>query len=277
MIPLYLRLRAQTLRGCEQVEEAQILKSKLLTCPHGFSTRLGGVSRGIFDSLNLGATRGDELENVRENWRRFGAAAGIDTARFVHGRQVHGVYVRVAGREDAHPIGEPAPWGEADGYVTSVKGLPLAVFTADCTPLLLQDPAAGVIGAVHCGWRSPVADIEKNAVDAMVSLGAAPGRIRAAIGPGIRRCCFQTGPEVPAAVEKLLGGDTEGLYDPDDTEEGRFRVDLPGAVHRRLRQLGLLEENIDELGVCTMCHPDRFWSHRSMGAARGSQANLIML
>ena len=256
---------------------AEILQSKLITCPHGFSTRRGGVSGGIFDSLNLGANRGDELENVRENWRRFGAAAGIDTARFVHGRQSHGVTVRIARREDAHSIGEPAPWDEADGYVTAEKDLPLAVFTADCTPLLMQDPAAGVIAAVHCGWRSTVADIEKNAVEAMVSLGADPGRIRAAIGPGIRRCCFQTGPEVPGAVERLLGGDTAGLYSPDETAPGKFRVDLPGAVHRRLLQLGLLEENIDELGVCTMCHPDRFWSHRSMGADRGSQANLIML
>ncbi len=256
---------------------AEILQSKLITCLHGFSTRRGGVSQGIFDSLNLSATRGDTLSNVQENWRRFGAAAGIDTARFVHGRQVHGTTVRIACREDAHPIGEPAPWDEADGYVTSEKGLPLAVFTADCTPLLMQDPEAGVIAAVHCGWRSTVADIEKNAVAAMVSLGADSGRIRAAIGPGIRRCCFQTGPEVPEAVEKLLGGDTAGLYGPDEAAPGKFRLDLPGAVHRRLLQLGLLEENIDELGVCTMCHPDRFWSHRSMGADRGSQANLIML
>ena len=256
---------------------AEILCSRLLTCPHGFSTRLGGVSEGIFESLNLSATRGDELANVQENWRRFGAAADIDTARFVHGRQSHGVTVRIAHRRDAHPIGEPAPWDEADGYVTNEKGLPLAVFTADCTPLLMQDPVAGIIAAVHCGWRSAVADIEKNAVEAMISLGARPGDIRAAIGPGIRRCCFQTGPEVPQAVERLLGGETAGLYGPDEGEKGKFRVDLPGAVHRRLLQLGLQEENIDELGVCTMCHPDRFWSHRSMGAARGSQANLIML
>ena len=256
---------------------AEILQSRLITCPHGFSTRRGGVSGGIFESLNLSATRGDTLSNVQENWRRFGAAAGIDTACFVHGRQVHGATVRIARREDAHSIGEPAPWDGADGYVTAEKGLPLAVFTADCTPLLMLDPAAGVIAAVHCGWRSTVADIEKNAVEAMVSLGADPRHIRAAIGPGIRRCCFQTGPEVPQAIETLLNGDTAGLYGPDEKEAGKYRVDLPGAVHRRLLQMGLLEENIDELGVCTMCHPDRFWSHRSMGADRGSQANLIML
>ena len=217
------------------------------------------------------------MENVRENWRRFGAATGIDTARFVHGRQVHGALVRVARREDAHPIDEPAGWEGADGYVTAEPDLPLAVFTADCTPLLMLDPRAGVIAAVHCGWRSTAADIEKNAVEAMAGLGARPQDIRAAIGPGIRRCCFQTGPEVPAALDALLGGDGEGLWEPDPDAPGKYRTDLPGAVKRRLTQLGLAEENIDELGICTMCRPDRFWSHRSMGAARGSQANIIAL
>ena len=254
-----------------------VIKSKLLTCRHGFSTRLGGVSGGDFATLNLSGTRGDRMENVRENWRRFGLAVGVDAGRTVHGRQVHGAAVRIAGREDAHSIDEPAPWGEADGYVTAVPDLPLVVFTADCAPLLMEDPRAGVVAAVHCGWRSTVAAIEKNAVDAMVSLGARRQDIRAAIGPGIRRCCFQTGPEVPAAIDELLGGDSAGLYAPDESEAGKFRTDLPGAVKRRLMQLGLAEENIDELGICTMCHPDRFWSHRSMGAARGSQANMIAL
>ena len=259
------------------MENVKILRSELITCRHGFSTRLGGVSEGIFDSLNLGANRGDSAENVLENWRRFGAAVGADMDRFVHGRQVHGAQVRIATRADAHSISEPASWEGMDGYVTAEPDVPLAVFTADCTPLLMQDPDAGVIAAVHCGWRSTVADIEKNAVAAMRSLGARPENIRAAIGPGIRRCCFQTGPEVPAAIDALLGGDSAGLYGPDEDAPGKFRVDLPGTVRRRLMQLGLKKKNIDELGVCTMCHPDRFWSHRAMGAARGSQANLIVL
>lgn len=259
------------------MEKIEVIKSKLLTCPHGFSTRLGGVSEGIFASLNLGANRGDAIENVLENWRRFGQAVGIDTARFVHGRQSHGVTVRIASRQDAHSIAEPTPWDEADGYVTAEPGVPLVVFTADCTPLLMQDPAAGVVAAVHCGWRSAMADIEAVAVRAMASLGAKPERIRAAIGPGIRQCCFQTGPEVPQAMEDLLSGETQGLYKPDAAERGKFMVDLPGAVHRRLLQLGILEENIDELGICTMCRQDIFWSHRASGASRGSQANIIML
>ncbi len=261
----------------DRMEEVKVIKSELLTCPHGFSTRTGGVSEGIFDSLNLAWNRGDRPESVLENWRRFGAAAGIDATHTVHGRQSHGATVRRARKGDEHSLLTPAPWPEADGYVTNEPGLPLVIFTADCTPLLMQDAQVGVAAAVHCGWRSTVADIEKNAVEAMAALGAAPERIRAAIGPGIRQCCFQTGPEVPAAIDTLLGGETEGLCRPDKTATGRFRVDLPGTVKRRLIQLGLCAENIDDLGICTMCRPDLFWSHRSMGAARGSQANIIML
>lgn len=255
----------------------EVIRSKLIACRHGFSTRTGGVSRGVFRSLNLGANRGDPMENVLENWRRFGAAVGIDTTRFVHGPQVHGADLRIAVCTDAHSISEPAPWSGVDGYVTAEPDTPLVVFTADCTPLLMHDPAAGVAAAVHCGWRSTVADIESAAVKAMERLGARRQNIRAAIGPGIRKCCFQTGPEVPEAIDALLHGDAAGLYTPDAVAAGKFRTDLPGTVHRRLLQLGLAEENIDELGICTMCSPERFWSHRSMGAARGSQANIIAL
>ena len=259
------------------MEDISVIRSTLITCRHGFSTRLGGVSQGIFNSLNLGHNRGDDAQNVLENWRRFGEATGIDTSRFVHGHQSHGTTVRIACKADAHSIVEQTPWPEADGYVTNEPDTPLVIFTADCTPLLMQDPDAGVIAAVHCGWRSTVADIEGKAVEAMASLGADPARIRAAIGPGIRQCCFQTGPEVPQAIDTLLSGDTAGLYAPDPSEAGKYRTDLPGTVKRRLIRLGLLEENIDELGICTMCRPDRFWSHRAMGAARGSQANIIAL
>ena len=260
------------------MREARVLKSSVLTCPHGFSTRLGGVSGGIYESLNLGRidTLCDDPALVSENWAIFGRAVGIDTRRFVHGNQVHGNTVRIASREDAHPITEPSAL-EADGYVTSIPGLPLAVFTADCAPLLMQDPVAGVIAAVHCGWKPTAADIMGRAVEAMLSLGAHTPDIRAAIGPCIRKCCFQTGPEVPAAMEAMLGGDADGLCAPDESEPGRFRVDLPGVVARRLLQLGLAPEHIDDLGACTMCAPETFWSHRAMGMRRGSQANIIML
>ena len=261
----------------EPLREPVVLRSEKITCPHGFSTRLGGVSRGIFESLNLGRLDlGDEPARVEENWRRFGAACGIGTARFVHGRQVHGNTVHTAVPADAHGIAEPSDL-RADGYVTNRPGLPLAVFTADCTPLLMQEPEAGVIAAVHCGWRSTALDIEAAAVEAMGRLGAEPERIRAAVGPCIRRCCFQVGPEVAAAMEELLGGGAAELYDPDPAAPGKYLLDLPGVVRRRLEQLGLRPENIDDLNECTKCLPDRYWSHRLLGDRRGSQASVIML
>jgi len=259
--------------------EAVIITSEKLACRHGFSTRLGGVSEGIFESLNLGRLDlGDEPARVAENWALFGRACGVDTARFAHGRQVHGKTVRVVTAADAHGILAPSADAEgADGYVTNVPDVPLAVFTADCAPLLMHDPAAGVIAAVHCGWRSTALDIEAEALDRMRSLGARPENIRAAVGPCIRACCFQTGPEVPAAMGALLGGELDGLCRPDPAEEGRFLLDLPGVVKRRLMQLGVREENIDAGCECTKCHPERFWSHRRLGLRRGSQANLIAL
>ena len=137
------------------MSERSFVRSRLLTCPHGFSTRRGGVSEGVYESLNLGRLdQGDDPARVAENWRIFGEACGIDTSRFVHGKQVHGSLVRIAGPEMAHSILEPSGQDGADGYVTSVPGLPLAVFTADCTPLLMQEPEAGVVAAIHCGWRS---------------------------------------------------------------------------------------------------------------------------
>ncbi len=260
------------------MSEPVILRSGKIACPHGFSTRIGGVSEGVFASLNLGRidTLGDDQDRVRENWRRFGRAAGIDTTRFVHGRQVHGNTVFIARPEDAHGIAEPSPI-EADGYVTNIPGLPLAVFTADCAPLLMHDPVNGVIAAVHCGWRPTAADIMKNAVEAMTSLGAKPEHICAAIGPCIHRCCFQTGPEIPAAFEELLADGASYLYAPDPEAFGKFRVDLPGTVARRLTELGVPAVQMDVLDACTMCDPTMFWSHRAMGLRRGSQANIIML
>ena len=114
---------------------------------HGFSTRLGGVSTGVLESLNLSVRRGDTPENVRENWRRLGAAAGLDLTRAVYAQQVHSAEVRIAHAADAQPP-ELKPRFTCDGFVTNEPGVPLAVFMADCLPALLHDPAAGVIGAV---------------------------------------------------------------------------------------------------------------------------------
>ena len=215
---------------------AAYLTAPNIAARHAFSTRLGGVSTGVLESLNLSVRRGDTPENVRENWRRLGAAAGLDLTRAVYAQQVHSAEVRIAHAADAQPP-ELEPRFACDGFVTNEPGVPLAVCMADCLPALLHDPAAGVIGAVHCGWRGSVADILGAAVAQMCALGAHPADIRAAIGPGIGACCFEVGPEVVAAAEALLHEPLGALVRP--RADGKALLDLKGVNARRLAQLGV--------------------------------------
>ena len=186
---------------------AAYLTAPNIAARHAFSTRLGGVSTGVLESLNLSVRRGDTPENVRENWRRLGAAAGLDLTRAVYARQVHSADVHIAHAADAQPP-EMEPRFTCDGFVTNEPGVPLAVFMADCLPALLHDPVAGVIGAVHCGWRGSVADILGAAVAQMCALGAHPADIRAAIGPGIgalsHELCERAGKVVAVELDKTL-------------------------------------------------------------------------
>lgn len=253
---------------------AAYLTAPNIPARHAFSTRLGGVSTGVLESLNLSVRRGDTPENVRENWRRLGAAADIDLTRTVYAKQVHSADVRIAHAADAQPP-EREPRFTCDGFVTNEPGVALAVFMADCLPALLHDPAAGVIGAVHCGWRGSVADILGAAVTQMCALGAHPADIRAAIGPGIGACCFEVGPEVVAAAEALLGAPLGALVRP--TAGDRALLDLKRVNALRLTQLGVPAEQIAVSDACTMCRPDVFWSHRATDGHRGVQAAVITL
>ena len=260
----------------EELSEGGLLtmRSTLIPARHAFTTRYGGVSRGEFESLNLGSNRGDDPEAVRENYRRVCAlmGAGIDDCAVT--RQVHGNTVRVVTRADRHVCMSTVPY-EADGLVTNERGLPIMCFVADCVPALLCDGENSVIAAVHCGWRSSVADILGETVKKMCALGAKPESIHAAMGAAIGRCCFETDDDVPEAVEKYLGGETEGLF--DRRADGKTMVDLRAANARRLIQLGLKAENIDISRECTMCSHEKYWSHRYTKGRRGSQAAAIVL
>lgn len=250
------------------------MTSSLITARHMFTTRVGGVSSGVYDSWNFGENRGDDPDCVRENYRRAGELFGCGADDFVVTRQVHGIEVLTAEEKDRHCVGTQVPY-DADGLVTKEKGLPLLIYIADCVPVLLHDPEAQVIGAVHCGWKSSVADILGVAVGKMESLGARAENIRAAIGASIGKCCFECDDDVPQAVEKYLGGDTAGLL--EKRENGKTHVDLRGANRRRLIQLGLLPEHIDTSCECTMCSAEKYWSHRATNGVRGSMAAIIEL
>ena len=259
----------------DNTEPVKTLKSSIISSPHGFSTRVGGVSFGCFESLNLGMNRGDDPALVCENWRRFLESADIDYEPFVYGKQVHRNYVHTASKEDAHFPCYEGEWIEADGIVTNKKNLALAISTADCVPVLLEDSQNGVIGAVHSGWRSTMADIEGEAVSKMLSLGAKAATIKAAVGPAIEQCCFEVGKEVIDAAKSLIGMAADDCF--YQKENQKYMLDLKKVIKLRLIQLGLKAENIESVGECTMCNPKTYYSHRYSNGSRGSLFSIIMM
>lgn len=243
---------------------------------HGFSTRTGGVSTGIYESLNLGTNRGDDPEKVRENFQRVCAALGVSMDKLVFSAQVHGDAVRVCTSADAgFGLDRSVPY-EADALITDVPGLTLAVFSADCLPILLYDPERAVIAAVHAGWRGTALGIVEKTVAKMVEhYGCDAESILAAIGPGISKCCFETHEDVPNAMTEALGA--AALRFIEVREDGKFKVDLKGLNALRLERMGVRAANIAVSEECTACLPGKYWSHRVTQGDRGSMAALITL
>ena len=241
---------------------------------HGFSTRLGGVSPAPWDSMNLGISRGDSPENVTENYRRFCAALGADVHRVVLSHQIHeDVVHHVTEADTGKGLWRERDYPSVDGMVTDVPHLPLVVFSADCNVILLYDPVRRAIGACHAGWRGTALGIAAKTVQEMTRLfGCDPAQIRAAIGPAIRQCCFETDGDVPEALRAALGTDA----DPYITWDGhKYHIDLQGINALWLRRTGVAQPDISD--DCTACRPDLYWSHRRMGSVRGSQIAMISL
>jgi len=227
-----------------------------------FSERTGGVSEGPFTSLNLGAKEGDDATRVGENRERL--IAGLGCGPLTLGEQVHGGRtVRVGGKRAGAgfaPGSTPIP--RVDGLVTSSAGLPLAVFVADCVPLILADDRSAA--AVHVGWRGLVAGI----VPAAVRNFEDPGKVRAALGPAIGPCHFEVGEDVALAISSATSSGA-----PTERRDGSLYVDLPEAVRRALRDLGL--RTVDVLGLCTRHEDERFFSYRRDGRT-GRQVGVAM-
>lgn len=248
------------------------LRADHISAPHCFTTRFGGVSSGYLESMNIGVHRGDTRENVLANYRILGDAIGFDPACLVLTKQTHTDIVRQVGQAE-HGAGLFAPeLEECDGLITNEPGTALAVFTADCTPVLLHDPVTGAVGAVHAGWRGTAARIGAKAVEAMVqAFGCQAADIRAAIGPNIGPCCFQTDLDVPLAMQDAYGKEAEAHIRPDGK---KYYVNLKALNALALRQAGV--GHIEISNLCTACEPDRFWSHRVVGQQRGSQGAIIV-
>lgn len=260
--------------------ELEYLVSTLIDTPHCFSTRRGGVSEGYLASLNLGWQRGDREENVLQNFRILGDAVGFAPEDIVVSEQIHSTIVERVGRadRDSHFRGTSR---ERDGIVTDEPEVALVAYGADCPTILLYDPVHRAVSAVHAGWRGTAAGIAARAVEKLTAeYGTDPADVRAAIGPCIGRCCFETHREVPDAMLAALGADALPAIDRESDAapydgEAHFHVDLKLLNEIWLRRAGVRE--IDVCPDCTACEPERFWSHRRTNGHRGSLAAIITL
>ena len=247
-----------------------------LTCggiaaAHAFTTRFGGVSEGDFSSLNLAMHRGDAPENVEKNWSILADALEFSSQNLVLTRQTHSDLVRKVSRRDAMGLDHHL-YPESDALITDDPGTALGIFTADCTPLLFHDPVTGAVGAAHAGWRGTAAAIGAKTVEAMVAAyGCRREDIRAAIGPNIGPCCFETDGEVPEAMVNTYGTAAQEYI----RQVGqKYYVNLKALNALCLQEAGLVHIEISQ--DCTVCQSHRFWSHRVTQGRRGSQGAVIV-
>jgi len=242
---------------------------------HGISTRLGGISSGVWASMNLGFHRGDEETDVSENYRRFASALGISPENTVFSAQTHTVNLRRVYASDRGKGLGPTDIRQTDGLYTDEPDVALVTFYADCVPLLFFDPVKKVIAASHSGWRGTAGEIGRVTVGALQrEFGCNPKDILAGIGPSIGPCCFEVDEPVAAEFSKK----PEWLpYISQPYGENKYKVDLWRINRQILLDAGLLPENIDCDPICTCCHEDLFYSHRRDGGVRGTMAAVICL
>lgn len=239
---------------------------------HAFSTRLGGVSEGIYSSMNLSFTRGDDENSVMENYRRLAEAMGFSVENIVTSDQTHTANVRVITEADrGNGITKPRPYTDVDGMITNVPGLVLATFYADCVPLYFIDPVRKAIGLSHSGWRGTAAHIGAVTVRRMQEeYGSLPEDIYGAIGPSICQECYEVSEDVILEFQKTFPEQSwrDLFY---RKENGKYQLNLWEANRQIMLEAGLIEEHISLPGLCTCCNPEFLFSHR---ASRGKRGNL---
>ncbi len=239
---------------------AERITHPALATPHGFFTRRGGVSTGPYASLNASLSGGDDPALVTRNRALVAATLGTAPENLLGLKQVHGTTVITV--ETPWPAGQGP---DADALVTNRPGLALGVITADCAPILLHDPRAGVIAAVHAGWRGAAAGVIEATLHAMQALGASPAHLAAVIGPCIAQASYEVGPDLREAVLPTLPHASQ--FFADGSPPDRYQFDLPGYCMARLRHAGI--DAAHALGLDTQADPDRFFSHRRRTLAGG--------
>lgn len=256
---------------------------KISCIRHLFTTRLGGVSEGIYESMNLSFTRGDDEEKVKENFQRIAGVMGVEQDRFVLSHQTHTDNIRIVTKEDGGcGLTRPLTYENVDGLVTKEKGLVLSTFYADCVPVYLVDPVKEVIGLCHSGWKGTVSEIGAKTVETMrEAFGCSPADIYGAIAPSICQDCYEVSEDVIAEIRKTFSNEKYGkaldgelFYEKPD---GKYQLNLWRACELTLLKAGLLPEHIEVTDICTCCNPDYLFSHRASMGKRGNLGAFLML
>lgn len=239
---------------------AESLRADLLSFPHGFFTRRGGVSTGAFASLNCSLSSPDDRDAVLENRGLVADSLNVARDRLLGCTQVHGIEVA-----RVNAPWQPGAGPKADAMVTDRRGLALGIVTADCAPVLFADREAGIAGAAHAGWRGAAAGVLEATIQAMTSLGAHPDRIVAVVGPCIGQASYEVAADLRDAV--IANNPADARFFADGKRAGRWQFDLAGYCAARLRAAGIAEAVVT--GADTLADQDRFFSHRRRTLAGG--------
>ncbi len=257
---------------------------------HGFSTRLGGVSSGIFSSMNLGSGSSpykDEPENIKENFIRIADSLGVAADSLVISDQVHKTKIKLVDEADrGKGFIYPRDYNEIDGLITNKVGLTLVTKYADCVPLYFVDPVNKAIGLSHSGWKGTVGRIGQITVEEMAKAFASKAEdIIALIGPSICMDCYEVGEDVAGEFKNgfsSIGQNTNKAVDEANmvlkkNGRDRYQLNLWEANRRILIEAGLKEEHIHISGVCTSCNSQLLFSHRKSKGKRGSLAAFLAI
>ena len=251
--------------------------SELKFIKHGFSTRLGGVSEGIFSSMNLALNRGDNPDAVIENYRRISRSIGVDFDSLVASAQDHNTFVRVVTRENRGVgITKPRDIQSVDALVTDDPEVTLVTYYADCTPLFFVDPVKKAVGLAHAGWRGTVGRIGKKVVETMTAeFGTDPGNLVCAVGPAISKCCYEV--DLPCAEHFYALKELDNSKFIFPKRNNKFMLDLLECNRQILVSAGVRPENITLSDLCTRCSSDLLWSHRATNGQRGTMCAFLCL
>ena len=239
---------------------------------HGFSTRMGGVSEGMFSALNLSYNRGDKKEAVDENFRRISEAIGFDHTKLVFSNQIHETRIHKVTKEDCGKVMK-----DMDGLATNEQGIPLYTGYADCVPLFFYDPVEKAAALAHSGWRGTVGRIGAKMVQFLENeYGSKKENIIAAIGPSICQDCYEVSEDVAQEFISAFEGraDNRLLY---RKENGKYQLNLWRANEIVMEEAGILPENIHTTQWCTCCNPELLYSHRASKGKRGNLAAFLGL